>query len=176
MKLIIGLGNPGTKYKQTRHNIGFIIIDYIAAQLGAEFKFTKKYNAEIAKLTHNGEPVILTKPQTFMNESGRSVHKISDFYNIKTENILVIHDDIDLEPLKVKYQKNRGAGGNHGIESIINHLHSKNFARLRIGIGRPTVGDPASYVLKDFTKQEWEALQEYIPEINEYILNFITNK
>lgn len=137
-KLIVGLGNPGDKYKNTRHNIGFMFLDKIAEDQGLAWVFDKKFNALICEyISSNGDKYYLAKPQTYMNLSGSSVKKLVDYYDITLENLLVIHDEIDLEFGTTKMQKSRGDAGHNGVKDISNYLGSKDYWRLRVGIGRP---------------------------------------
>lgn len=131
MKCIAGLGNPGEKYRLTRHNIGFAAIDGLSAS-----PFRAKHESLIAKQAFESGQALLAKPQTFMNLSGRAVRAILSFYKISLEDLLVIHDDLDLPFLKMRFQKNRGHGGHNGIRNIHEELKSKNYARLKIGIKR----------------------------------------
>lgn len=168
MKLIIGLGNPGKEYEKTRHNAGFMVIDALAKELGANFKFQKKFNAEIAQVKLENEDVVLLKPQTFMNLSGTPARAVTNFYKIKPENIVVIHDDKDIMFGDVKYQTDRSAAGHNGIKSIIEHLGTQNFARIRIGVAwedKEKMGDTANFVLMNFTKTELETLDGIIKEV-----------
>ncbi|MBI3577287.1 aminoacyl-tRNA hydrolase [Candidatus Gottesmanbacteria bacterium] len=135
MKLIVGLGNPGDKYAQTRHNIGFMVVDRLAHEIGAAallWKEEEKHKALIAKV---GD-VILIKPLTFMNNVGISIRSLADYYNISPEDVWVIHDDIDLPIGKVRIRAGGASAGHHGIDSIIAHLKSDKFVRFRLGIGR----------------------------------------
>src|SRR5689334_19392192 len=139
MKLIIGLGNPGKQYENTRHNAGFIILDEIRKALDfPEFKFDNKFDAEIStgdyKLEAISYKLILAKPQSFMNLSGQAVKKIMDFYKIPVENIAVIHDDLDIELGKYKLSDDASAAGHNGVQSIIDHLGTQKFRRIRVGI------------------------------------------
>lgn len=156
MKIIVGLGNLGKKYENTRHNVGFLAVDkaldYINkySHKNSSFKHEKKFEAEIAEtlikwddfengtFTMRGVDLVLVKPQTFMNLSGKAIKKIVDFYKIKSsEDLIVIHDDIDLEFGKVKIKNNGSSAGHNGVQSIIDNLGTQNFIRVRIGIGRP---------------------------------------
>lgn len=167
MHLVVGLGNPGKTYEQTRHNIGFMVLDYIAEKEG--FAFTdSKWEAKVAKVSFGRRHTLFVKPQTFMNNSGRAVGKICSYYKIVPENIIVIHDDLDLEFGRIKLVVNRGAGGHNGITSIIQHLGGKNFARIRAGIGRPVVknGMPVSgFVLANFSSAEQATLDGLLTSI-----------
>ncbi|WP_326717069.1 aminoacyl-tRNA hydrolase [Vagococcus jeotgali] len=152
MKLIIGLGNPGAKYRATKHNIGFITLDEIAYQEKIKFNKTQ-FEAETAEFFCNGEKVLLVKPQTFMNESGRSVAPLMKYYNVKIEDILVIYDDLDLPVGRIRLRAQGSAGGHNGIKSLIAHLGTKDFNRIRIGIDRPRKGvEVVTHVLSDFPK------------------------
>ena len=135
--LIVGLGNPGAQYAQTRHNAGFWFVDELARQYNAEFKEDKKYKAEICHLTINNEKVTLLKPSTFMNLSGQSVAAYANFFKIAPDQILVAHDELDFEAGKIKLKQGGGHGGHNGLRDIIARLGDKNFIRLRIGIGHP---------------------------------------
>jgi len=150
MKLIIGLGNPGQKYLKTWHNIGFLVLDNLAEVFNFEkFKEEKKFKAEIATGNIDDEKVILVKPLTFMNDSGLSVGTLVKYYKIKNENIIVIHDDIDLTLGRIKIIKDASAGGHNGIKSIIQHLKTQDFIRIRIGVAtvRGAKMASADYVL-----------------------------
>lgn len=174
MKLIIGLGNPGKEYAKTRHNAGFMVLDALAKELSADFKFQKKFNAEIAQIKLEDEDVVLLKPQTFMNLSGAPVRAVMDFYKIKPENIVVIHDDKDIMFGDVKYQTDRSAAGHNGIKSLIEHLGTQDFSRVRIGVAwqdKQKMGDTAEFVLHNFTKTELESLDEIVKEICGKILS-----
>jgi len=165
MKLIVGLGNPGIKYEKTRHNIGWRIIEELAHQIETEqWKMEMRFNAFEAQKNINQEKVILTKPQTFMNNSGLSVKSAVDYYKIPIENILVIHDEIDLPLGKIKIQKERGSAGHKGIESIIEHLGTNDFNRMRVGIksNKQETIETEKFVLQKFTPEEEEIIQEII--------------
>ena len=171
MHLVIGLGNPGTTYEQTRHNIGFMALDYIADKEG--FAFTdSKWEAKIARVRIKGHPALFVKPQTYMNNSGRAVGKICSYYKIVPENITVIQDDIDLEFGRIKLVVNRGAGGHNGIISITQHIGSKEFLRIRVGIGRPP-GDSgmavSNFVLAKFSHLEQVAKEALLDSIDEAV-------
>lgn len=154
MYLIVGLGNPGAAYQGTRHNIGFQSLDHLAEEHHVSFG-DSKWNALIAKTSLCGEVVILAKPETYMNESGRAVGAIATYYRIPHEKIIVIHDDLDLALGRIKIVTGRGAGGHNGILSLISHLHDNNFVRIRVGIGRPDSFVPVkNYVLTKFNHEE----------------------
>lgn len=158
MKCIVGLGNPGKKYEKTRHNIGFMVIDelYRRHSLNGD---QKKFNCEYTIAHIGGEKVLLVKPLTFMNLSGEGVRPLLDYYNIATEDMLVAYDDLDLPAGNIRLRLKGGHGGHNGIRSLIDHLGTKEFKRLRMGIGRPTDRTPiVNYVLQPFTKNEREAI------------------
>lgn len=156
MKCIIGLGNPGRKYKDTRHNIGFIAIDELLERNNWKLD-ENKFNADYTVEHIQGEKILLVQPQTYMNLSGNAVKQLVDYYNIKLEDILVIYDDLDLPPGKIRLRQKGGHGGHNGIRSMIDQLGTKNFNRLRLGIGRPQ-GSMAvvDYVLGRFAKDQEE--------------------
>jgi PTH1 family peptidyl-tRNA hydrolase len=169
MLLIVGLGNPGRKYNQTRHNIGFMVLDYLAAEAGAVFK-ESKWDADFVKTNLWSSPHLLAKPTSYMNLSGRPVKMISSYYQILPEQIVVIHDDLDLDVGRVKIVCGRGAGGHNGIKSIIEHLGTREFIRIRVGIGRPQgQAPPASFVLSSFEKDELVEVRHVFSDIEQGI-------
>lgn len=171
MKLIIGLGNPGKKYENTRHNAGFILLDEIQKTLSfPEFKLDKKFNAEISEKNIDGEKTILVKPQTFMNLSGQSVRALMDFYKLSPADITVAHDDLDIRIGEWKISEDSRAAGHNGVQSVFDHLGTQAIKRIRIGVekagGRTERIEPGiDFVLKDFTKEESERLEATISEI-----------
>ncbi len=161
MNLISGLGNPGDKYKKTRHNIGFLVIDKITNNLSSSNINNSNFQADIQKYASN----LYVKPQTFMNLSGESILSIVDYYDIPNENIIIIHDDLDLPFGTVKFKIGGGHGGHNGLRSIDSHI-GKDYIRVRIGIGKPeNKGDVANYVLSDFTKEEFLQLDDIIDHV-----------
>ncbi|MDC3414866.1 aminoacyl-tRNA hydrolase [Aquibacillus sp. 3ASR75-11] len=162
MKCFVGLGNPGNKFKQTRHNVGFMVIDELARR--NNWKLNKrKYNGLYAHESFNGEKVLLLEPQTYMNLSGEALRPLMDYYDIDISEIVVIYDDLDLPPGKIRLRQKGGHGGHNGIRNIINHLGTKDFKRIRVGIGRPTTPKPVvDYVLESFSKEEQEAARTSI--------------
>lgn len=155
VQLIVGLGNPGKEYQDTRHNAGFWFVDEVARQQGASFKPEKKFHGEVARCGLAGEDCLLLKPQTFMNLSGQSVQSLAAFYKIPVEAILVAHDELDLEAGVVRLKDGGGHGGHNGLRDIINRMGSNRFLRLRIGIGHP--GDKSrvtGHVLNKVTKDD----------------------
>ncbi len=169
MQLIIGLGNPGKEYEHTRHNAGFLCMDQLAKNLNLKLKLDKKMKAETAKNTE----IILAKPQTFMNESGVAVRTLVDFYKLKPENTIIIHDDKDIPLGEYRDQIDRSAAGHNGIKSIIEHLSTQNFRRIRIGIATPEMekyDDKADFVLGKFSQEEMKVLNETITKITDSLL------
>ncbi|WP_367270993.1 aminoacyl-tRNA hydrolase [uncultured Brachyspira sp.] len=161
-KLIIGLGNPGEEYKNNRHNVGFILIDKIAQELSLNFDNNKKKSLYARGKSKDIEYILL-KPQTFMNLSGESAIYVSKFFNVKLEDIIVIYDDMDIPFGSFKIKKGGSSGGHNGIKSLIAHLQSDDFTRVRIGIGRPSAGKKVNdYVLSNFSKKEREELDTVI--------------
>ena len=137
LKLIVGLGNPGSEYTETRHNAGFWFVEELAAANGAQFRSEKKFHGEVAKIHVAGCDIWLLKPQTFMNRSGQAIKSLASFYRMNAENILVAHDELDLEVGVIKLKMGGGHGGHNGLRDTIAHLGTKDFHRLRIGIGHP---------------------------------------
>ena len=149
VQLIVGLGNPGNEYEQTRHNAGFWFVDAVARLYAASFKSEKKFHGDVARITIDGQEVWLLKPDTFMNRSGQAIQALSSFYKIKLESILVAHDELDLDPGVARLKKDGGHGGHNGLRDTIEKMGGKNFLRLRIGIGHPGDKNKVSgYVLK----------------------------
>jgi PTH1 family peptidyl-tRNA hydrolase len=160
--LIAGLGNPGPKYAANRHNVGFRCVERLAVDLGLVFD-KRQERALVALGTCDGRRVILAKPQTFMNESGRAVVPLHRFYKVPLERLMVVYDDLDLPLGTVRLRPEGGSGGHKGMRSIIERLGTGDFSRLRIGIGRPPGGmDPAAYVLQDFSADEELLLEEML--------------
>ena len=166
-KIVIGLGNPGTKYKFTRHNTGFLLVDEIVKGLGLKWKNSEKFNGSYCI---SGQTVFL-KPQSFMNDSGTPVRKVVDYYAFKPEQIVVIHDDVDLQPLQIKKQIGAGAAGHHGVEDIAEKLGSKEFWRIRVGIGRPATPemDIMDWVLANYSKLEMDELVKKADELSKLL-------
>lgn len=162
IKMITGLGNPGDRYSQTRHNMGFMVIDQLARQ--HSFLLSKsRFDAVYAKSKIFGQDIFLVKPQSFMNRSGFPLQKLAAYYKISIENILVIHDDLDLTFGKLKIVFNRGHGGHNGVRSIIELFGSRQFARLRLGVGRPADGsDVTGHVLGGFSGEERQDLESAV--------------
>lgn len=174
MYLVAGLGNPGNKYEMTRHNIGFHTIDYIADELGVKIK-KLKYKSLYGEGEINGEKVLLVKPQTFMNNSGESIIDFVNFFKIPVENVIIISDDISLDAGRIRIRGKGSAGGHNGLKSIIYHLNSDQFPRVRIGVGAPQHEDYdlADFVLGRFTKDEIPILEEAIIKADKAVKEII---
>ena len=169
MKLIVGLGNFGEKYIYTRHNVGFIILDQFSRLLNFKFSKQSKFKALIAKTVINNEKYIFLKPFTFMNLSGDAVRLISDFYKIEPNNILVIHDDLDFGIGEIKKQFGKNSAGHNGVQDIIDKLGTKDFYRLRVGIGKNVEIPSEDYVLQNMPKED---LEKITSQINLDVLKF----
>lgn len=153
--LAVGLGNPGPRYATTRHNLGFMVADVLAARMGAGFKVHKKSGAEVVSGHLGGRPVILARPRVYMNESGRQIGPLAKFYSVDPADLIVIHDELDIDFGRIRLKIGGGEGGHNGLRSVASALGTKNFQRVRIGIGRPPGRkDPAAFVLENFTASE----------------------
>lgn len=153
--LVVGLGNPGPDYAQTRHNLGFMVADRLATRLGSTFKAHRRSGAEILTGRLGGHSVVLAKPRSYMNESGRQVAPLAKFYSVPPADIVVIHDDLDLDFGRIRLKLGGGEGGHNGLRSVATALGTKEFQRVRIGIGRPPGRkDPAAFVLEKFSAAE----------------------
>lgn len=153
--LVVGLGNPGPNYATTRHNLGFMVADLLAARLGSKFKAHKKSGAEVVTGRLGGRSVVLAKPRSYMNESGRQVGPLAKFYSVPAAGVIVIHDDLDLDFGRIRLKIGGGEGGHNGLRSVAASLGTKDFQRVRIGIGRPPGRkDPAAFVLENFAAGE----------------------
>jgi len=161
VKVIVGLGNPGSKYQGTRHNIGFDVVDYLASGPGVG-AFRNKFEASIAEMQENGEVVLLVKPQTFMNLSGRSLRQIVDFYKIDLADVLVVCDDIALPVGKLRVKAKGSHGGQNGLRNIAEQLGTPDYGRLRIGIGEPGRDNASDYVLSRFRAGEKAEIEDAI--------------
>ena len=170
MKLVVGLGNPGKEYENTRHNVGYMFLDYTLEN--HSFKMNKKFKAMECELNINGENVIFIKPLTFMNLSGESVIKYVNFYKIKPDDVLVIQDDLDMPIGKYKLLFNRGDGGHNGIKNISLNLNSRAFLRLKIGISKANI-DTKDYVLSSFTNDEIKKLKDSFFKLDNFIFDYL---
>jgi PTH1 family peptidyl-tRNA hydrolase len=171
--LLIGLGNPGREYRDNRHNIGFTLIDRLVVRLNARgMKLQSK--AIVTDALFENHKLILAKPQTYMNLSGHSVQGLANFYKLPLENLLVAHDDLDLPFGTIRLRPGGGPGGQKGVASAIERLGTKDFARLRLGIGRPPGRmDPAAYVLQDFSRDEAQELSAILDRAADAALTFV---
>ena len=153
--LVVGLGNPGREYERTRHNVGWLVVDELARRL--EGRWREKFSGRLAEVRVDGLRLALLKPETFMNDSGRSVSAAARFFKIEPESLLVVHDDVDLEAGRLQARSGGGLAGHNGLRSLAQALGTQDFLRLRIGVGRPGRGDPrsvADYVLSPFATEE----------------------
>lgn len=164
-KLLVGLGNPGEKYRNSRHNTGFIVLDAFVHAQGLSWTTNKKVLSEICR----EKEVVLLKPQTFMNDSGQAVSKALSYFSVLPEDLIVVHDEVDLEPLQLRVSKDASSAGHRGVQSIIDWVGTQDFTRIRVGVGRPRrlQGTPAEnnqqvekYVLEDFLPDELEAVKK----------------
>jgi peptidyl-tRNA hydrolase, PTH1 family len=172
--LIVGLGNPGREYKDNRHNFGFMLIDRLSVRLNARLSRVQA-KALVGSVNYNGDKLILAKPQTYMNLSGQSIQGLARFYKLPLENMLVAYDDLDLPFGTIRIRPGGGPGGQKGVASAIERLGTKDFRRLRLGIGRPPGRmDPAAYVLQDFSQADLSLLSEILERACEAVLTFVS--
>jgi peptidyl-tRNA hydrolase, PTH1 family len=167
-KLIVGLGNPGSKYLWTRHNAGFMVLDELARRAGIPVT-RKTFSGLYGEGAYRGERLLLLKPQTFMNLSGRSVNPALHFHRLSLQDLIVIHDDIDIPFGRIKLKEGGGHAGHNGLRSLMQELGGGQFARIRVGVGRPLHGDAADYVLSPFVRDE----QALLPRILEGAVDFL---
>ena len=173
MILIAGLGYPGKEYENTRHNAGFLVLDTLAQKLGADLS-ERKHRALCGKAVIGGQKVILLKPQTYMNSSGESIRAAADYYKVPPEDILVVYDDISLAPGQLRIRAKGSAGGHNGIKSIIAHLGTQEFPRVKVGIGeKPPRMDLADYVLGHFSSGEKKIMEEAAKEAADAICEIV---
>jgi PTH1 family peptidyl-tRNA hydrolase len=165
IKLIVGLGNPGSQYEKTRHNAGFLFLDYLVNSHGIRWVANGQFHGEVGSLKMGSAKVELLKPMTFMNKSGLSVDKFIRYYKLKPEDVLVVHDELELPECVVRLKQDGGHAGHNGLRDIIAHIDSRNFFRLRIGIGRPVTGGVADYVLSRPGNEVFLGLQKVFSDI-----------
>lgn len=161
ISMLVGLGNPGVKYQKTRHNAGFLFADRVVERFASRFSANARFLGDVAKLDIAGQSFFVLKPSTFMNRSGQSVSALARYHNISPDQILVIHDELDLPPGVVRLKKDGGHGGHNGLKDIVAHLGTRDFYRLRIGIGHP--GDRSqvtNYVLSDASRGDAELMDQ----------------
>lgn len=173
MWLLVGLGNPGSRYARTRHNIGFMVMDRLAESLGLDFREKTDYRACSGSIS--GHKVVLMEPLTFMNRSGSAVRKVFSKYAVLRENIILIHDDLDLASGRLKIRKRGSAGGHKGIESVIQNLGTQDFIRVRIGIGRDPFVPTEDYVLSKFGKDEKPLMKDAVQKAVDAVCSIITD-
>ncbi len=175
MYLIVGLGNPGIEYAATRHNMGFDMLTYISDRYNIPLR-AKEGKALVGKGIVEGEKVMLAQPQTFMNLSGESVRALMDYYKLDIDDLIVIYDDIDLPLGQVRIRKKGSAGGHNGIKSIIQHMGTDQFKRIRIGVGsKPTGGDLVKHVLGRFSREEEQHIRDVFALASEGLVSMLTN-
>ncbi len=172
MKLIVGLGNPGKEYENTRHNMGFFFLDNYAKTKNLEIN-TKKFNGLLTEFVDKNEKVILLKPQTYMNLSGESVRKVMDFYKIDVNDILVISDDLDLPIGNYRLKYKGSCGGHNGLRNIEQHVQTQEYKRLKIGISKDDEMDTKDYVLGKLSRKDKKVLEEMVPTINSILDDFL---
>ena len=162
MKIIAGLGNPGAEYAHTKHNVGFMLVDALAEELGID-AWREKFNALVAEGRIGAEKVLLVKPLTYMNESGRALAPLLDWYKLAPEELIVVHDDMDIAVGTIRLRRKGSAGGHNGIKSLLAHIGSQEFSRVRIGIGRPLPGwTVVRHVLAPFSAEDGSKVHEAI--------------
>ena len=172
--LIVGLGNPGAEFSHNRHNVGFMLLDCLADRLGESFSRLES-NSLLTKAKYQDKRLLLAKPQTFMNLSGQAVSRLVKYYKIPLESLLIVYDDVDLPLESIRIRPNGGAGGHKGVASIIERLGTKEFPRLRLGIGRPSGRkNAAAHVLQNFTKEENEFLEVTLKRAVDAVLLFVS--
>ena len=173
MKIVVGLGNPGPEYRNTRHNIGFRVLEQLAARHRVE-RQESKYDSIIAEIRIKGERILLVKPLTYMNLSGRSVQPLVHWHKLDLADLMVIYDDMDLPVGSLRIRANGGSGGHKGMKSIIGRLNTEEFSRVRIGIGRPDQHDPTDWVLGRFSGTEKELIESTVNKAADAVETWIT--
>ena len=172
MKLIVGLGNPGIKYKNTRHNLGYMVVDYFAKSSGLSWTYNPDWICYFAKT----EEFVIVKPSTFMNKSGEAAREVLNFFKIEHKDVLAVHDDLDLDFGKIRISHDSQSAGHRGVSSVIESLGSFEFSRLRVGIGHPQGKiDPEKYVLENFTDEEQKKLPGIIKICEEAISAYLAS-
>jgi len=171
MKLVVGLGNPGRRYRKTRHNVGFMFVDQVAKEYNAKFTLDKKTKSQLCEINIDGEKVILAKPQTYMNLSGEAVLAIVKYYKINIDDLLVVYDDLDLNLAQVKIKPSGSSAGHKNMENIIKHLHTNEIKRVRIGIGKNR--ETNDHVLGKFTKDEAISIDLVLTNAKKIVSDFV---
>lgn len=172
--LIVGLGNPGPQYAGNRHNVGFQCVDELAARHDMSWRRSARFKSSLAEGHIGPHRVLLVKPLTFMNDSGTAVGPLARYYKVPPERILVIYDDLDLPLARLRLRPGGSSGGHNGINSLIAHLNTQDFPRLRIGIGRPVHGDPIDYVLGDFDRDQEPVIRAAREQVDEIVVTFLS--
>jgi peptidyl-tRNA hydrolase, PTH1 family len=176
IKLIVGLGNPGRQYEKTRHNAGFLFLDRLAIQYGGVWLKEARFQGYLTEGFLAANKVLLLKPETFMNRSGYSVGSVARYYKLLPEEILVVHDELDFNVGVVRLKKEGGHAGHNGLRDIIAQLGSRDFYRLRVGIGRPAPGKVvADYVLSEPSKSDWTAIDAAFDDVMRYMPDIVAN-
>ena len=174
IRLIVGLGNPGKDYEWTRHNVGFILTDLLARKNG--FLFKEKFRSRLASGIIEEKKTMIQQPQTYMNDSGKAVRKVSDYYHIEPQNILIISDDVEIPLGKIRYRQEGSSGGHNGLKDIELHLGTKQYPRLKIGVGREARQKLKDYVLERFSEAELKMLEKVNEEALEILDEWIKGK
>ena len=175
MYLIVGLGNPEADYAKTRHNMGFNVINKLAKEYDIEIG-RKKYNSEYESGVIEGQKVVLVKPQTFMNSSGEAVIEFVNFYKIELDKVIIIYDDIDIEPGKIRIRKTGSPGSHNGMKSVVHFLNNENFPRIRVGIGKPTDEENIiEYVIGGIPEEDKKALEEGVEVAKNAVIEILKN-
>lgn len=172
-RMVVGLGNPGPEYERTRHNAGFLALDLIAENLRASY-WKDQAGAKVSLVRFGDEDLVLVKPQTFMNISGAAVSKLADAYNVAPDDIIVIHDDLDLAPGVTRTKRGGGHGGHNGLRSLHDKLANDAYLRVRVGVGRPPGRmDPADFVLQPLKGAAWEEFEAQIPDAAQAVMHIL---
>lgn len=174
IRLIVGLGNPGKDYECTRHNVGFILADLLARRENLLFK--EKFRSKVASGIVHGVKTLLIKPQTYMNDSGKAVHKVVDYYNVEPQNVLIISDDVEIPLGKIRFRCSGSSGGHNGLKDIELHLGTREYPRLRIGVGRQTGQKLRDFVLGRFSEAELTQLEQVNSQALEILDEWIKGK
>ena len=172
--LVIGLGNPGLKYRKTRHNMGFMVIDYISEKLGLRVRKSRG-SSIVGETVFEGHRLVLAKPQTYMNRSGEAVRELIGYYGFDIDSLVVVYDDMDIDLGSIRIRKKGSSGSHNGMKSIIYHLKDENFVRIRVGIGQDRSRDAVDYVLGKFTREQREQAFDGIGKSAESILEIVQN-
>lgn len=177
VKMIVGLGNPGSKYHETRHNVGFMLVDMLAKRENVSFTHDKIFQADIASTFIDGQKIYLVKPTTFMNESGKAVHALLAYYGLDERDLLVVYDDLDMVVGKIRFRQKGSAGGHNGIKSLIAHLKTQEFDHIKIGIGRPKPGmTVVNHVLSKFDTEDRIEIDKTLDKLDSAVNYYLQEK